>query len=70
MLFISWKKPWQQEIAINDGTDTAEAMPAQDPEKLEKILPKRKADNHLPEREKYEALCRGDAEALKLTPKR
>jgi len=59
-----------EDIAVNDGPDTAEAMPAQDPERLEKILPKRKADNYLPEREKYEALCRGDPEALKLTPKR
>ena len=59
-----------QEMAVNDGTDATEAMPAQDPERLEKILPKRKTDNYLPEREKYEALCRADPEALKLTPKR
>ena len=45
-------------------------MPAQNSERLEEILPKRKSDNYLPEREKYEALCRNDPEALKLTPKR
>ena len=45
-------------------------MPAQDSDKLEEILPKRRADNYLPEREKYEALCRGDPESLKLTPRR
>lgn len=55
---------------LNFESDSMEAMPAQDSHKLEEILPKRKADNHLPEREKYEALCRGDPGTSKLTPKR
>ena len=59
-----------QSTDLNVENDVMEAMPAQDSHKLEEILPKRKADNHLPEREKYEALCRGDPGTSKLTPKR
>lgn len=59
-----------EDFTTNIETEEDEAMPAQNSERLEEILPKRKSDKYLPEREKYEALCRSDPEALKLTPKR
>lgn len=51
-------------------TDFFDALPADNSNRLEEILPKRRADNYLPEREAYEALCRADPDALKMTPKR